>query len=142
MRKIFFIFLLLTSFQLVAFSQQNKTVLFSDTTTQFLIKASDLNNFEKAQKKETVTIKLSENLSFSVLINMNEWNNKFTHTIGSKIQDYEEAYLTISFYRTSNETEIAGEIFSKIEKIGYKISNDNKGNIIFNKIESNKIIVE
>ena len=136
--SVFCVFLL--SLSLAA--QEPKKNIFTDTAKQYTIFSDALKLFESAKKKDIIKIKLSDGLEIKAAINMNEWNDAETHTIGSKLIDYDETYLTISFYKTKNETVITGEIFSKIEKMGFRISSDSKGNIYFKKVESNKIIVE
>ncbi len=142
MKKYILLFISLSFLCVKSFSQTVKANLLTDTTVRYFMDNNMLQLFSSKPKKEITSIVLSANVTLTAAINMNEWNDANTHTIGAKLLGYNETYLTISFYTNKGESFVRGEIFSTIENIAFKIYNSTAGKICFERTTKDQIIAE
>lgn len=125
-----------------SFAQAPPTDIFSGVVSKYTASLEEVKTLLNITKNKLYNFKLTGGKSLNLLINMNEWNDENTHTVGSKILDCEECYLTLTLYTDKGKPAITGEIFSKIKNEAFKISLNEAGIISFEKTDKDKIIIE
>ncbi len=134
------VFFLITASK--CFAQAKPTDIFSDTAPRYSATLDEVKTLLSTKKNKLFNLKFTGGKSLNVLINMNEWNDENIHTIGGKLLDYEDCYLTITLYTDKGKPAVTGEIFSKINNTAFKISLNEAGIISFEKTDKDKIIIE
>lgn len=125
-----------------SFAQVKSPDIFSDTAPQYSTSFDEVKTLLSTKKNKLFNLKFTGGKSLNVLINMNEWNDENIHTIGGKLLDYEDYYITLTLYKIKGKAAVTGEIFSKINNVAFKISLNEAGIISFEKTDKDKIIIE
>ncbi|MEP6712633.1 MAG: hypothetical protein ABJA37_09470 [Ferruginibacter sp.] len=124
------------------FSQDKQLNLFTDTATKYIVSIDAVKDFVAGKKNQVNNLKLSPGLSLKMYVNMNEWNDENTHTVGGRLIDYEDSYLTLTLFTYKGKLSVSGDIFSKKNATAFKIFLNDQGNISVEKTDKDKIIIE
>jgi hypothetical protein len=125
-----------------SFAQNQLTDIFSNATQKYSTSLDELKTLASTKRNKQFNLKFTGGTSLNLLINMNEWNDENTHSIGGKLLDCDECYLTLTFYTDKGKPAVTGEIFSKLQNTAFKISLNEAGIISFEKTDKDKIIIE
>lgn len=125
-----------------SFAQSAGKDIFSDAVSKYNTSLDEVKTLAATKKNKLYDLKFTGGKSLHLLINMNEWNDENTHTIGGKLLDCDECYLTITLYTDKGKPAVTGELFSKLQNTAFKISLNEAGIISFEKTDRDKIIIE
>jgi hypothetical protein len=115
-------------------AQQKLVDIFATPTDEYILLQNNIKLLYDANKGDTVSLALSKTISIKVRMNMNVWNNEQTHTIGGKLLDYKDAYISLTSVTSDGEFNVTGGIFSKTERSMFKILLEDDGRVYCRKM--------
>jgi hypothetical protein len=108
-------------------AQQKLVDIFASPEDEYVLLQNNIKLLYDANKGDTVSLALSKTISIKVRMNMNVWNNEQTHTIGGKLLDYKDAFISITSVTNDGAFNVSGGIFSKAERTMFKILLEDDG---------------
>jgi hypothetical protein len=125
-----------------SFAQLPSKNIFEDSAQKYSIPINIVQALSTLQKDQKTILPFSNLIKLNLKINMNEWNDKNTHTIGAKLLDFDNSYMTISYTIRNNKLFITGDLISLERKTAFKIILKEDGNVYFEKTNIDQLIIQ